>query len=533
VYYRNTFLIESSCLEERCKFHCPIDTDGITMMRNDPNIHSSSKKIKRFTRNPNLLLGADKKLVKRLKVIIKQFIVKVLKIFINKYVIGLIETIYEEYVYKQQEKLQNRFQSCGNGVRINGKITIHNPLSIVVGNNVHIGKGCFFSAKGGLTIGDNTHISRNVTIYTSNHNYTGEALPYDHLENPKPVSIGRNVWIGMNVCITPGVRIGEGAIIGLGAVVSQDVPAGSIVGSAPQRFIKTRDREHYEKLVAGQQYGGVSGQILTQEELSEFKRHPSHEDKNLFFVLSTGRSDTMTIAKLLSQHPEIECMNEGRPQLIRLSTELAHHIKTTEQVKDELMDIYYTSVVSKKIYGESNQKFWNLAPIINTLFPMCKFVWLIRDGRDAVASTYSRGWYSLEQKEQGHPTQGTIKSWCFYRLNGAHCGCFNQMQWDHLSVFEKNCWYWNYVNKTIEQELNKLPQERWIKICLEDIEKELQQLVPFTGAKPYQLKVMRTNTITNKLKRWERWSESEKKQFEEICSEQMDKHYPNWRDGGS
>jgi acetyltransferase-like isoleucine patch superfamily enzyme len=496
------------------------------------NHNSITNKTRRVAKNPKLLLGKDRKLTKRLKGIIRQFIVKVLKIFINKYVINLIETIYEEYVNNQQKELINRFQSCGYGVRINGKITIHNPINIVVGNNVHIGKGCFFSAKGGLTIGDNTHISRNVTIYTSNHNYKGKALPYDHLENPKPVSIGKNVWIGMNVCITPGVRIGEGAIIGLGSVISQDVPPGSIVGSAPQRLIKTRERGHYEKLVNGQKYGGINGHVLTNDELTKFKQHPFQKGKDLFFVLSNDRSGTMTIAQALSQHPEIKCMHEGRPQLIRLSTELAHQNKTAEQVKQELMDIYYTSVVSGDIYGESNQKFWNLVPIMNTLFPLCKFIWLIRDGRDVVASTYSRGWYSLEQKEQGHPTQGTIKPWYYYRLNGANCGCFNQKQWDSLSVFEKNCWYWSYVNKIIEQELDKLPTERWTKIHLEDFEKELVHVVEFLGAQPHPLKVMRTDTSDNKLRRWDRWSELERKQFKDMCGEQMDKNYPNWSDCG-
>ena len=494
------------------------------------NVSSSVKKIKRVAKNPKLLLGKSRKLAKRLKVIIRQFIIKVLKIFINKYVISLIETIYEDYVYNQQANLQNRFQSCGYGVRINGKITIHSPISMVIGNNVHIGKGCFFSAKGGLTIGDNTYISRNVTIYTSNHNYEGEALPYDHLQNPKPVSIGRNVWIGMNVRIIPGIRIGDGAIIGLGTVITDDVPSGTIVGSAPHRVLKTRKREHYIKLASEQKYGGVNGEILTNEELNKFRRHPSQEDEDLFFVLSTGRSDTMTIAKALSQHPEIECIHEGRPQLIRLSTELAHQNKTTEQVKQELMDIYYTSVVSRSIYGESNQKFWNLVPIMNTLFPSCKFVWLVRDGRDIVASIYSRGWYTLEQKEQEHQTKDNAQPWYFYRLNGADCGCFDPMQWDRLSVFEKNCWYWSFINKVIEQELGKLQRERWIKILLENIEQDLVGLVAFTGARPHPLKVSRTNISTNKLRRWDKWSEVERKQFENRCGEQMDKHYPNWKD---
>jgi len=488
------------------------------------------QKIRLVAKHPKVLLKICKRLAGRLKALAKQFIVKVLKVFINKYVISVIETIYEEYVHSGQQKLLTRFQSCGYGVRINGKVLIRDPKSVVIGNNVHIGRGCFFVAAGGLTIGDNTRISRNVTIYTSNHNYTGEALPYDNMQNPKPVSIGRNVWVGMNVCIVPGVRIGNGAIIGLGTVISSDVPAGAIVGSAPQCVLKTRDREHYEKLDTMQKYGGVNGKILSNGKLRKFGRHPSQEDEDLFFVLSTGRSGTMTIAKVLSQHPQIECLHEGRPELIRLSTELAHQNKTTEQVRQELLDIYSVAVVPPGIYGESNQKFWNLVPILNTLFPLCKFIWLIRDGRDVVTSTSSKSWYSSGQKERGHATKRITERWYFYRLNGADCGCFAPKQWDRLSVFEKNCWYWGYVNNVIEQELAKLDPKRWVKLRLEDIKQKLPEIVTFLGGRTYPLKSMRENVTTYKKRHWDEWSASEKKQFEHLCAEQMDKHYPNWRD---
>ncbi len=122
------------------------------------------------------------------------------------------------------------------------------PSKSVVGNNVHIGHNAYFRTTGGLTICDNTHISRNVTIYTDSHNYAGAVLPYDDTFISKPVKVGKNVWIGMNVCILPGVTIFDGAIIGMGSVISRDVPPLSIVGSQPFRILKTRDKTHYEKL---------------------------------------------------------------------------------------------------------------------------------------------------------------------------------------------------------------------------------------------------------------------------------------------
>jgi acetyltransferase-like isoleucine patch superfamily enzyme len=37
----------------------------------------------------------------------------------------------------------------------------------------------------------------------------------------------------------PGVTIGENAVVAAGAVVSKDVPANTVVGGVPAKFIKS------------------------------------------------------------------------------------------------------------------------------------------------------------------------------------------------------------------------------------------------------------------------------------------------------
>lgn len=157
------------------------------------------------------------------------------------------------------EYTKHRFGRCGRGVHINGRFRVTAPENMVIGDNVHINDNAFIRAEGGLSIGDHTHISRNVVIYTMNHQYEGELLPYNHEKILKPVKIGSNVWIGMNVAIVPGVTIGDGAIIGLGAVVSQDVPPMAVVGSPPIRILKERNKKHYDSLVDTDAHGGMGG----------------------------------------------------------------------------------------------------------------------------------------------------------------------------------------------------------------------------------------------------------------------------------
>ncbi len=152
-----------------------------------------------------------------------------------------------------------RFRSIGEGVRFNGKVTIRGSEHVTIGTNVHIGDNAWIHGHGGVVIEDNVHISRNLVLYTANHNFTGSCLPYDHTATNRPVHIGKNVWIGMNVCIAPGTEIGEGAIIGMGSVISGQVPPLAIVGSQKWRLLGYRDREHYERLERKKEYGGRDG----------------------------------------------------------------------------------------------------------------------------------------------------------------------------------------------------------------------------------------------------------------------------------
>ena len=152
--------------------------------------------------------------------------------------------------------IMQRIPNKGSNCRIHGPIVLRNPDQLKLGNHVRIGTGCYFCCMGGLTIGDNTQISRNVTIYTGNHDMDGEAIPYSDNYVCKPVVIGNSVWVGMNVCITPGVTIGDGSVIGLGTVVSKDVPAGAVVVSSTQRVITNRDMDKFQRLEAEQKYFG-------------------------------------------------------------------------------------------------------------------------------------------------------------------------------------------------------------------------------------------------------------------------------------
>lgn len=109
---------------------------------------------------------------------------------------------------------------------------------ITIGKNVFINHACSFLDLGGITIEDNVLIGPRVNLVTENH-------PSDPPERrsliTKPIVIKLNAWIGANATILPGVTIGENAIVAAGAVVSKDVPANTIAGGVPAKFIKAID----------------------------------------------------------------------------------------------------------------------------------------------------------------------------------------------------------------------------------------------------------------------------------------------------
>ena len=134
---------------------------------------------------------------------------------------------------------------CGKQLHINhwSKFT----KNTYIGNNCHF-NGIKITGNGKVTIGHNFHSGRGILILTSNHNYEGDAIPYDSTMIDGDVIIENNVWIGQNVTILQGVKIGEGAIIQAGSVVVSDIEACSIAGGHPAKIFKKRNIEHYELL---------------------------------------------------------------------------------------------------------------------------------------------------------------------------------------------------------------------------------------------------------------------------------------------
>ena len=128
------------------------------------------------------------------------------------------------------ELFEGRLPSSSN---IFPPMEIDRAKCLSLGENVFINHGFTCMASGGVTIEDGVMIGPEAALITANHDFSDlTRLQF------KPIVIKKGAWIGARAIILPGITVGEGAVVASGAVVTHDVPAKTIVGGNPARFIK-------------------------------------------------------------------------------------------------------------------------------------------------------------------------------------------------------------------------------------------------------------------------------------------------------
>nr|WP_326493206.1 DapH/DapD/GlmU-related protein [Clostridium estertheticum] len=122
------------------------------------------------------------------------------------------------------------------GTNIISPIQIDFGKQMTLGKNVFINHSCTCMSAGGITIEDDVQIGPEVTMVTTNHDFSDR-----YTLMCKGIHIKKNVWIGARAMILPGVTIGENAVIAGGAVVVKDVEPNTVVGGNPAKVLKKLD----------------------------------------------------------------------------------------------------------------------------------------------------------------------------------------------------------------------------------------------------------------------------------------------------
>jgi hypothetical protein len=251
----------------------------------------------------------------------------------------------------------------------------------------------------------------------------------------------------------------------------------------------------------------------------------------MFFVVSSGRSGTQTIALALSSVPGCVCLHEPSPELILESSayrygnvghgELAKILRETRQ-----------ATIDGSVYCESNQTLSLIIPVLADVFPDARYIWLIRNGLDVVASAYQKQWYTghSENHDRYEDCPPIEKAWIDGRIQGDRCGDMSAVEWANWDRFGRCCWYWSYSNRVIESDLNQYAPGRFFLLRLEDIDKGLRNLIDWMGFKvEIVLPIERHNIAKRVPYHWTQWSAEERTIFEHMCGDLMDRFYPSWR----
>lgn len=426
--------------------------------------------------------------------------------FFYKHLHSLVE---EERLKWGKLDLEKSIENVGEGLAIKDLPEISMPRMLSLGRGVRMGKRISIESEAGVIIGDGAQIEDGVVIETIDKS---KDIPSNDLAHPdfmKPVMIGAGAYIGKNAVIRPGAILEKGSMVESGTIVGANE-------SFPKR--KMPQKSPSTKWKRGKDWGG-----------------------NIFFVLSTGRSGTKTIAEVLSRHPEISCKHEAQYFLNVTSTmKVEGEANSVSKLIEGLYGQCTNILANGPIYGESDLKNSPLVGELHEVMPEAKFIWLIRRAEDFVASAYGRGWFderehSFEEEKKFSPdamiSEADMNPWRWeyarHRVNGGKTLALSREEWRQMTAFERNCWYWSFWNGMIEDQLSKLPKEQHFFLRLEEMDARLPAMLKWLGAGEAGLKTGVYNQANHKKLKKQAWTEEQMAIFDKWCQEGMKKWYGN------
>jgi len=247
--------------------------------------------------------------------------------------------------------------------------------------------------------------------------------------------------------------------------------------------------------------------------------------------VSTGRSGTKTLAQALDALEGCVCPHEPAPELILEFSAYRYGTVSRDELVQILLATRYPQV-KDSIYCESNQTLSLIIPALVAAFPQARFIWLMRNALDFVASAHEKQWYTghSENHDRYEDCPPLERAWIDGRIVGDRCGDMKTHEWNNLVRFGRICWYWSYINRLIEEDLGRYAPDSFRLIRLEEIEVKLRELVRWMGLQASILpEIGRFNVGKREPYHWSKWTSQQRVLFEKWCGDLMDRFYPKWR----
>ncbi|MEE2827639.1 MAG: hypothetical protein VX498_00505 [Myxococcota bacterium] len=203
----------------------------------------------------------------------------------------------------------------------------------------------------------------------------------------------------------------------------------------------------------------IANSPVSRERSPEIHRSMRSEARACF-VLSTGRTGTMTLTALMDSSPRVEAHHEPEPRLIAASW-LAWRDRWADATfwQDAVAVARDPLVLGAhkrgKLYFESNNRMTLLAPVLAELYPQSRFLLVTRKPEAFVRSAMRRGYY------QGHP-------WDHARLRPRPDDAGSEA-WGDLPPEEQCVWLWHETNAYALDFLDSIDSDRGMVLHAEDL----------------------------------------------------------------
>ncbi len=136
--------------------------------------------------------------------------------------------------------LRKNGAQIGKNCDIETGLTFHNCKdysNLIIGDNCHIGKQCFFDLKENIIIGERVTISMQCSFLT--HTDVGKSKLIKHFPlKAMPIKIENDVYLGSRVMVLHGTTIGEHSLVAAGAIVNKSIKSYSSSKGVPAVVFK-------------------------------------------------------------------------------------------------------------------------------------------------------------------------------------------------------------------------------------------------------------------------------------------------------
>lgn len=140
--------------------------------------------------------------------------------------------------------------SLGDNVRIDDFCVLSaGEGGIKIGKFVHLAVYCMLMGKGKITLEDFSGLSSRVSIYSSNDDYTGEALTNPTVPSEftnvrhAEVLLKKHCIVGSGAVILPGVTMEQGAVAGALSLITKSCEEFTIYSGNPARKVSMRSKD--------------------------------------------------------------------------------------------------------------------------------------------------------------------------------------------------------------------------------------------------------------------------------------------------